>query len=366
MTLWKWSQTAASNSNSDSTIDWAEGQTPGSINNSARALMAAVAKARDDWSGIINTGGTGTAYTITSNQGLTSLTDGFKIVARTNAASGAAPTLAVDGLAAKAIRTHTSTALPTGALNSGGIYCFTYDSGDDCWYVHDFYTVSVTEFADNAFRVQDNGDATKELAFELSGLTTGNTRTLTVPDADGTILIDDDIGVTIQPIMTGAIVAWPTATPLSGWLECDGAAVSRTTYADLFAVISDDYGPGNGTTTFNLPDLRGEFIRGFDNGAGNDPDAASRTDRGDGTTGDAVGTKQDFALENITGTVGRLQSSDANPPPATGAFSMGSTSNTNGGGGGPTAIASFDASDVVQTSTETRPRNVAMMWIIKT
>jgi microcystin-dependent protein len=280
-----------------------------------------------------------------------------------NAASGAAPTLAVDGLTAKAIRTHTSTALLTGALNSGGIYSFTYDSGDDCWYVHDFYTVSVTEFADNAFRVQDNGDATKELAFELSGLTTGNTRTLTVPDADGTILLDGDIGVTVQPIMTGAIVAWPTATPLSGWLECDGAAVSRTTYADLFAVISDDYGPGNGTTTFNLPDLRGEFIRGFDNGAGNDPDAASRTDRGDATTGDNVGTKQDFAVENATGRLGKVIG-DSNT--VDGVFAAVSAGTGFGTGGGTLEHVDMDLSTQLQTSTETRPRNVALMWIIKT
>ena len=75
-------------------------------------------------------------------------------------------------------------------------------------------------------------------------------------------------------------------------LLADGAAISRTDYAEYFAYVGTKYGTGNGVTTVNLPDIRGEFMRGTDGGAGTDPDSASRTDRGDGTTGDAVGTKQ--------------------------------------------------------------------------
>ena len=59
-------------------------------------------------------------------------------------------------------------------------------------------------------------------------------------------------------------------TPPAGWLECDGAAINRTTYTDLFASIATTYGTGDGSTTFNLPDLRGEFLRGWDNGRGVD------------------------------------------------------------------------------------------------
>lgn len=91
---------------------------------------------------------------------------------------------------------------------------------------------------------------------------------------------------------TGFVKEWLTASVPAGYLECDGAAISRTTYADLFAVLSTTYGIGDGSTTFNLPDFRGQFLRGWDHGAGTDPDAASRTDRGDGTTGDNIGTKQ--------------------------------------------------------------------------
>jgi len=90
----------------------------------------------------------------------------------------------------------------------------------------------------------------------------------------------------------GSVMGWATATPPTGFLECDGAAVSRATYSDLFGVLAETYGAGDGSTTFNLPDYRGKFLRGWDHGATNDPDALARTDRGDTTTGDAVGTNQ--------------------------------------------------------------------------
>lgn len=135
MTMWKWSQTANSNTTADSTINWQEGQSPGSVNGSARAMMAAIAKYRDDMSGNLVTGGTATAYTLTSSQVFSSLTDGISVTCRMSATSGEAPTLNVDSLGAKAIATVYGTAIPTGALLSGGIYTFTYDSTDDKWIV---------------------------------------------------------------------------------------------------------------------------------------------------------------------------------------------------------------------------------------
>jgi microcystin-dependent protein len=63
--------------------------------------------------------------------------------------------------------------------------------------------------------------------------------------------------------LTGAIVAFGSSTPPTGWLNCDGSAVSRTTYASLFAVVGTTYGAGNGTTTFNLPNLLGRFPLGY-------------------------------------------------------------------------------------------------------
>jgi microcystin-dependent protein len=81
-----------------------------------------------------------------------------------------------------------------------------------------------------------------------------------------------------------------------GFIEFAGATVSRTTYAELLAgapkSISTSFGVGDGSTTFTLPDLRGRFPRVWANGSTNDPDRATRTDRGDGTTGDHPGTLQ--------------------------------------------------------------------------
>lgn len=57
-------------------------------------------------------------------------------------------------------------------------------------------------------------------------------------------------------MMTGAMIPWPVASTPDDWLRCDGSAVDRTTYADLFALLGTTWGAGNGTTTFNLPDLR--------------------------------------------------------------------------------------------------------------
>lgn len=67
-----------------------------------------------------------------------------------------------------------------------------------------------------------------------------------------------------KSVATGTIVAFVAATPPAGWLLCDGSAVSRTTYAALFAVLGTSRGAGDGSTTFNLPNLRGKTIVGVD------------------------------------------------------------------------------------------------------
>lgn len=71
-------------------------------------------------------------------------------------------------------------------------------------------------------------------------------------------------------LQAGTIAYLAHANAANGWLKCNGAAVSRTTYAALFAIIGTTYGVGDGSLTFNLPELRGEFIRVFDDGRGVD------------------------------------------------------------------------------------------------
>lgn len=122
-----WSTTASSNSTADPAVNWAEGMAASAVNDSGRALMASVAKWRDDLYGI-TTGGTSTAYTVTT--GSTFLTAAamsgviFTIIPHTT--SGASPTLAVDSLTARALNVSTGVAVPTGALVSGTPYLVKY------------------------------------------------------------------------------------------------------------------------------------------------------------------------------------------------------------------------------------------------
>jgi microcystin-dependent protein len=79
-----------------------------------------------------------------------------------------------------------------------------------------------------------------------------------------------EIPIVTGVVLPGAVVHYAMQTAPDGWLVCNGSAVSRLTYPALFAAIGTSYGAGDGATTFKLPDLRGEFIRGWDNGRGID------------------------------------------------------------------------------------------------
>ena len=97
----------------------------------------------------------------------------------------------------------------------------------------------------------------------------------------------------------GTISAYGGNTAPTGWLLCDGTAVSQTTYADLFAVIGCNFGCSGGN--FNLPDLRGRFLRGRDGGSGRDPDSGARTAMSTGgNTADNVGSVQVDAFKSHT------------------------------------------------------------------
>lgn len=161
-------------------------------------------------------------------------------------------------------------------------------------------------------------------------------------------------------ITSGAVMYFARTTAPDGWLKANGAAVSRTAYAALFAAIGTTYGTGDGRTTFNLPDLRGEFVRGWDDGRGID-------------SGRALGSAQGDAIRNITGKIdsgknGALQLFDYIEP--TGAFGVEKswkqwTSEGNGGNDNIPRAITFDASSVVPTAPENRPRNIALLACIK-
>jgi len=166
---------------------------------------------------------------------------------------------------------------------------------------------------------------------------------------------------------TGTIISTALTSAPKGYLECDGSAVSRTTHARLFGELGVIYGNGDGSTTFNLPDYRGRFLRGFDNTAGADPDASSRTDRGDGTTGDAVGTKQLDALQGHFHFWRASNGTHSNGSPYYPVVS--STSWKTGYSAISTAAVNELSSDGTngqpRASSETRPTNINVMYCIK-
>ena len=82
--------------------------------------------------------------------------------------------------------------------------------------------------------------------------------------------LNNGIGAQTGQLPVGTILTMAAPSVPAGFLECNGATVSRTDYAALFSLIGTTYGAGDSSTTFTLPDLRGEFIRGFDNGRGID------------------------------------------------------------------------------------------------
>jgi microcystin-dependent protein len=91
--------------------------------------------------------------------------------------------------------------------------------------------------------------------------------------------IEASVVYSVQP--AGAVMMFAGPTPPIGWLKANGAIISRTVYADLFNAIGVYWGAGDGSTTFQLPDLRGEFLRCWDDGRGAD-------------SGRALGTFQNF------------------------------------------------------------------------
>jgi hypothetical protein len=97
--------------------------------------------------------------------------------------------------------------------------------------------------------------------------------------------LDADVAAVegIADTPAGSLKPWSTNTPPSGWLVCDGSAILRDSYPDLFDAIGVSFGVADGSRFFKIPDFRGQFLRGRDNGAGVDADAATRLPFSSGT-----------------------------------------------------------------------------------
>jgi phage-related tail fiber protein len=147
--------------------------------------------------------------------------------------------------------------------------------------------------------------------------------------------------------LTGAVAFFGLNTAPAGWLKANGALVSRTTYASLFTVIGTTYGAGDGSTTFALPDMRGEFPRGWDDGRAVDSGRVFGSAQTDAFQGHRHGTNSAFWGPNFA-------------------------SGGSGGGNLGNILENFVTGPITdtvngtpRTTSETRPRNLALLACIK-
>ena len=262
MPFWKWSHTGAANASADSTVNWAEGMAPSAVNDSARAMMARLAEWRDDISGTIVTSGTSTAYTLSTNQGFDNLADmnGAMIAFVPHVTNGATVTITVDGLTARPLRSAPGVELTSGVIVQGTPYVATYNNSDGAFYLQ---------------------------------------------------------GFTVNPyvIPIGGLMPYVGASaPNSAFVLPFGQAISRTTYATLFGLVGGTFGGGDGSSTFNVPDLRDRAIFGLGNMGGTN--AGLITASGGNWDGTVLGNTG--GGQNQTLTVAQLP---ASPPSGTWTFS---------------------------------------------
>ena len=222
-------------------------------------------------------------------------------------------------------------------------------------------TVTETKLGNNAvstIKIVDDAVTSPKIAdASVTTAKIADANVTTAKIADGAITTSKFAGGLSIPV--GAVFYFAANSAPTGYLTCDGSAISRTTYADLFAVVSTTFGIGDGSTTFNLPDLRGEFIRGFDAGKGTDSGRTFGSTQGQATAAPSTAFTTNTAA-NHTHTI----------PFAVSSGGLGPTYPTiSTGPGGLTKISTDAAGGHSHTITggdaETRPRNIALLPCIK-
>ncbi|EJF77311.1 hypothetical protein ME7_00545 [Bartonella birtlesii LL-WM9] len=227
-TIYDWSLRAADNTRSDDLIDWSEGQRPSTINNSARGMMQRVREYLSDTGGAIES-----TFTVNHSQQTTSIRlqtksqfleykNGIVLRFKAKGKNVGGTTVALNSLSTKPVykasESNGAILLEGGELQNGCIYTLVYDE-------------------------------------EISGWQLLNPTST-----------QSQLGLSGSPYPSGFIGTFAMQALPSGWLLCDGQAYSRMFYSDLFAAIGTRWGSGDGYRTFNIPDLRGMFLRGYDGG----------------------------------------------------------------------------------------------------
>ncbi|WP_273724032.1 phage tail protein [Bartonella sp. AU18XJBT] len=233
--IYDWSIIASENAYADERINWAEGQPPSTVNDSARAMMQRIKEYLLD-----NGGGIETQFTVDVKNKRTSLRLATKSFFETY----------MDGIVVR---------FKAQGVNRG-----------------------ITNVSLNQLPPRPTYMATPEGIMPLKGgeIQKGGlyeivyTRDIAGKNADGWFLTNPTIKLPEIPpfpplpetFSSGFIGTFATEKIPSGWLLCDGKEYSRRNYANLFAVLGETWGKGDGQTTFNVPDLRGMFLRGLDSG----------------------------------------------------------------------------------------------------
>ncbi len=291
--------------------------------------------------------GSGDAITVTLPI-TTDFSDGGVFIVRANAANTGAsntPNLQINSYASRRIKKIGGVALIANDIVSGMNMVLVYNESQDCYYLINHEATFLRRDGTAAMLAALNMGSQKITSLAAGTAAGDAVRLDQLPAAATTAVLGLVTLAQVElAVASGIVTAYAGATVPTNWLECNGAAISRTTYAALFAAIGVLWGVGDGSTTFNLPDMRGEFLRGWDNGRGVD-------------SGRALASSQTDEFESHTHSI------DSGVK-ATDSFNAGGGSehNTN------------DANDAAQKitvtgstgGTETRPRNIAMMYIIKT
>ena len=292
------------------------------VNDGGRALEGLLARWFKDTNCSLAASGTNNNYAVTANRVLSAYADSLIVGFTPNHTNTGAATLNVSGLGAKTIvRPNGDTALAGDIVNGSKVLVIYVQSPVDKFLL------------------------------------------LSMPATSASI-----------SLAVGAVMAWPTETIPAGCLLADGSAVSRTTYAALFAAYGTRYGNGDGATTFNLPNYKDYFLRGHD---ASGTDAGSRADRGDGTTGANVGTKQlgatkshshagttssDGAHTHNFGYNASVSNFTSISTYVTSIQTSGGNSVTTQSSGVHTHTVTTEA--VGESANETRAKNVTVNWII--
>ncbi|WP_273756851.1 phage tail protein [Bartonella sp. MM73XJBT] len=316
--IYDWSLIASENAYADESINWAEGQPPSSVNDSARAMMQRIKEYLLDNGGVIDTQfrldkeNNRTAIRLMTKSSFESYEGGIVVRFRAQEQNSGITNVALNQLLARPVYMATPNGLAPlrgGEMQRGGLYELVYTC-------------------------------------DIAG-----------KNADGWFLTNP----TQVFSLPGFIGTFATEKVPSGWLLCDGKAYSRKAYASLFAVLGEIWGRGDGRTTFNVPDLRGMFLRGLDSGKNVDK-------------GRRLGSKQEDSFEahshqgktDLTGA--HTHKVENFMPFGIEAYKGNNSYYFNGSGRVNTTLAGAHEHQIFLKETggeETRPVNMAVVYAIK-